>query len=49
MKRDPVEQFMKDPENKAKLFMWMTYGMIATTFLITIGFLLFIVHLFGVF
>ena len=38
MRRDPIEQFMKDPDNKAKLFMWMTYGMIATTFLITIGF-----------
>ena len=49
MRRNPIDQFMKDPDNKAKLFMWMTYAMIATTFLITIGFLLFIVHLFGFF
>ena len=49
MRRDPIEQFMKDPENKAKLFVWATYAMIATTFLITIGFILFILYLLGVF
>lgn len=49
MKRNPIDQFMKDPENKAKIFVWMTYAMIATTFLITIGFILFILHLLGFF
>lgn len=49
MKRDPIDQFMKDPENKARIFVWMTYAMIATTFLITIGFILFILHLLGFF
>ena len=45
MRRNPIEQFMKDPDNKAKLFVWMTYGMVATTFLITIGLIIFILHL----
>lgn len=49
MKRDPIAQFMKDPDNKAKLFVWTTYAMIATTFLITIGFILFILYLLRVF
>ncbi|WP_407414081.1 hypothetical protein [Methanobrevibacter sp.] len=49
MRRDPIDQFMKDPENKAKLFVWATYAMIATTFLITIGSILFILYLLGVF
>lgn len=48
MRRDPVEQFMKDPDNKAKLFIWITRGMIITTFMITIGLILFIIHMFGV-
>ena len=49
MRRNPIEQYFKDPDNKAKLFVWMTYGMVATTFLITIGFLFFILHLVGFF
>ena len=49
MKRDPIDQYMKDPDNKAKVFIWMTRAMIATTFLITIGALLFIMHLVGLF
>ncbi|WP_407432627.1 hypothetical protein [Methanobrevibacter sp.] len=49
MRRDPIDQFMKDPENKARIFVWMTYAMIATTFLITIGFILFILYLLRVF
>ena len=24
MKRNPIDQFMKDPDNKAKLFVWIT-------------------------
>ncbi|WP_295609781.1 hypothetical protein [uncultured Methanobrevibacter sp.] len=49
MKRNPIDQFMKDPDNKARVFRWITYAMIATTFMITIGVILFIVHLLGVF
>ena len=30
MKRNPIDQFLKDPDNKAKLFVWMTYAMIIT-------------------
>ena len=49
MKRNPIDQFLNNPDNKARLFVWMTYGMVITTFLITIGFLFFILHLVGVF
>ncbi len=49
MKRNPIDQFMKDPDNKAKLFIWMTRAMIITTFLITIGVIIFIMHLVGFF
>ena len=44
MKRNPIDQFLADPVNKAILFRWMTYGMIITTFLISVGFLFFIIH-----
>ena len=49
MKRNPIDQFMKDPDNKARVFMWITYGMVITTFMITLGVILFIIHLVGVF
>mgnify|MGYP000176036032 FL=1 len=49
MKRNPIDQFMKDPDNKAKLFVWITRAMIITTFLVTIGFIFFILFLLGVF
>ena len=49
MRRNPIDQFMNDPDNKARVFMWMTYAMIATTFMITIGVILFILYLVGVF
>lgn len=48
MKRNPIDQFMNDPDNKAKVFMWITYAMVATTFLITIGVILFILYLVGI-
>lgn len=47
MKRNPIDQFMKDPDNKAKLFIWITRAMVLTTFMITIGVILFIIHLVG--
>ena len=49
MKRNPIDQFLKDPDNKAKTFMWITWGMVATTIMITIGIILFILHLVGLF
>ena len=48
MKRDPIDQYMKDPDNKAKVFIWITRAMIVTTFMITIGVILFIIHLIGI-
>lgn len=48
MKRNPIDQFMNDPDNKAKVFMWITYAMVATSFLITIGVILFILYLVGI-
>ena len=48
MKRDPIDQYMKDPDNKAKVFIWITRAMIITTFMITIGVILFIIHLIGI-
>ena len=48
MRRDPIDEFMKDPDNKARLFVWITKAMIITTFLITIGFILFILYLLGI-
>ena len=49
MKRNPIDQYMKDPDNKANVFIWITRAMIATTFLIVFGAILFIIHLLGVF
>ena len=48
MKRNPIDQFMKDPDNKAKVFIWSTRAMIITTFMITIGVILFILYLVGI-
>lgn len=48
MKRNLIDQFMKDPDNKAKVFIWITRAMIITTFMITIGVILFILYLVGV-
>ena len=48
MRRNPIDQFMKDPDNKAKAFIWMTRAMIITTFMITIGVILFILYLVGI-
>ena len=49
MRRNPIDEFMKDPDNKARLFVWITKAMIVVTFMITIGFIMFIIHLLGVF
>ena len=49
MKRNPIDQYMKDQDKNAMVFIWMTRGMIITTFMITIGVLFFIMHLVGLF
>lgn len=48
MKRDPIHQFLRDPDNKAKLFMGVTGVMIITTFLIVIGTIILILSLVGI-
>nr|WP_302578823.1 hypothetical protein [Methanobrevibacter arboriphilus] len=48
MKRDPFNQYIKDPDKKAKLYLMITGAMIATTILIVIGTLIFILMLVGV-
>ena len=48
MKRDPIHQFLRDPDNKAKLFMGVTGAMIITTFLIVIGTIILILSLVGI-
>ena len=45
MQRNPIDQFLKDPDNKAKLFIWLTRSMIIVTFMITIGTIIFILYL----
>ena len=48
MQRNPWDQFIKDPENKAKLFLFINVVMILTTFLIVIGTIIFILILVGI-
>lgn len=48
MQRNPIDQFLKDPDNKAKLFICLTRSMIIVTFMITIGTIIFILYLLGV-
>ena len=48
MRRDPIHQFLRDPDNKAKLFMGFTGAMIITTFLIVIGTIMLILMLVGI-
>lgn len=48
MKRNPFKQYIKDPDNKAKLFLGITGAMIITTFLIVIGTIILILRLTGV-
>ncbi|MCL2116292.1 MAG: hypothetical protein FWH29_08725 [Methanobrevibacter sp.] len=48
MKRDPFKQYFKDPDKKAKLYLLVTGAMIATTALITIGTIIFILLLVGI-
>ena len=47
MQRNPIDQFLQDPDNKANLFIWLTRSMIIVTFMITIGTIIFILYLLG--
>jgi hypothetical protein len=49
MKRNPLEQYTKDPDRQARLFLFTTAAMIISTILLTIGTLIFILHLVGFF
>ena len=48
MRRDPIHQFLRDPDNKSKLFMGITGAMIITTLLVVIGTIMLILILVGV-
>ncbi|MDR0913175.1 MAG: hypothetical protein LBM96_11355 [Methanobrevibacter sp.] len=48
MKRDPIEQYFKDPDKKAKLFVFIQFAMILSTILITVGTIIFILALVGI-
>lgn len=49
MRKYTPEYMMKDPDKRAKIFLLVNIAMIATTFLITIGMIIFILMLVGVF
>lgn len=49
MRRNPIDLWLNEPDNKAKVFIWITRAMILTTFMITLGVILFILHLVGFF
>ncbi|KZX14937.1 hypothetical protein [Methanobrevibacter filiformis] len=45
MIRDPIQLYFRDPDKKAKFFVFTTIAMVLTTILITIGMLIFILRL----
>lgn len=48
MRRDPFEQYFKDPDKRAKLYLISVAAMVITTFLLTFGTIIFILILLGV-
>ncbi|MDP1553232.1 MAG: hypothetical protein Q8M06_09490 [Methanobacteriaceae archaeon] len=48
MTKDPIKEYLKDPDKRAKLFLLITGGMILSTVLIVIGTLIFILMLLGI-
>jgi hypothetical protein len=48
MKRDPFQQYFKDPDRKAKLFLFTSGASIITTILLVIGTLIFILFAIGI-
>ena len=49
MQRDPIDQFFKNPDNAAKAYLLFQGIQIATTAIIVIGTIIFILYLCGVF
>lgn len=48
MSKDPLEEFLKDPDRRAKAFMALTGAMILSTILIVIGTIIFILTAIGI-
>jgi hypothetical protein len=48
MRRDPFDQYFKDPDRRAKLYLLSVGAMILTTILITVGTIIFILLLLGI-
>lgn len=48
MNVDPIEEYFKDPDRRAKLYLLMSGAMILSTILITIGTIIFILLIVGV-
>jgi hypothetical protein len=48
MQRNPINQYIKDPDNKAKLYLLISIVMIISTILLTIGTIIFILYLVGI-
>jgi prolipoprotein diacylglyceryltransferase len=48
LSKDPIKEYLKDPDKRAKLFLLITGGMILSTVLIVIGTLIFILMLLGI-
>ncbi len=48
MSKDPLEEFLKDPDRRAKAFLVLTGAMILSTILIVIGTIVFILTAIGI-
>ncbi len=48
MNIDPIEEYFKDPDKRAKLFLFYAAAQIITTFLMVIGVIIFILWLLGI-
>ncbi|RBQ24081.1 hypothetical protein ALNOE001_04530 [Candidatus Methanobinarius endosymbioticus] len=48
MRRNPFDQYFKDPDRRAELYLLSVAAMVITTFLLTIGTIIFILILLGI-
>jgi prolipoprotein diacylglyceryltransferase len=46
--KDPIKEFLKDPDKRAKYFLFITGAMILSTILIVIGTIVFILRLLNI-
>lgn len=44
---DVIEEWMNDPDNRAKVFLTFNIGIILTNFLITLGAMIFVLKILG--